>query len=124
MKVSKYFKYLEAYTGSNTFSFGWTDSDKFSIADEKCVLAINLIDTKEISVATLSDYIKYSKSLTGFSPKEFLKVWKDDLDILEETQRDTVKNYVEGQGRFLYDLNNLLLNGEQFVFRNIKYKII
>ena len=124
MKINKYFKYSEAYTGSNTFSFGWVDSDKFSISNEKCVLAINLVDIKEISVATLSDYIKYSKSLTGFSPKEFLKVWKDDLDILEETQKDTVKDYVEGQGRFIYDLNNLLLNGQQFVFRNIKYKIV
>lgn len=124
MKISKYFKYSEAYRGANTFSFGWVETEKFSTSDDKCVLSINLVDTKDISVATLSDYIKYSKSLTGFSPKEFIKVWKDDLDILEETQKDTMKEYVEGQGRFLYDLNNLLLNGEPFIFLNIKYKII
>lgn len=124
MKISKYFKYSEAYKGANTFSFGWIESDKFSTVEEKCVLAINLSDLKDISVATLSDYIKYSKSLTGFSPKEFIKVWKDDIDILEETQKETLKEYVEGQGRFIYDLNNLLLNGESFIFQNIKYKII
>lgn len=124
MKISKYFKYSEAYKGANTFSFGWIESDKFSTVEEKCVLAINLSDLKDISVATLSDYIKYSKSLTGFSPKEFIKVWKDDIDILEETQKETLKEYVDGQGRFIYDLNNLLLNGESFIFQNIKYKII
>ena len=124
MKISKYFKYSEAYRGANTFSFGWVETEKFSTSDDKCVLSINLVDTKDISVATLSDYIKYSKSLTGFSPKEFIKVWKDDLDILEETQKDTMKEYVEGQGRFLYDLNNLLFSGEPFIFKNVKYKII
>lgn len=110
--------------GGHTFSFGWKESDKFSTSLEKCVLSINTNSPTEISVATLSDYIKYSKALTGFSPKDFLKIWKDDIDLLEETQKEMLKKYEEGQGRFLYDLNNLLLNGESFIYNGIKYKII
>ena len=110
--------------GGDTFSFGWKESDKFSTSTEKCILSINTNAPTEVSVATLSDYIKYCKSLTGLSPKEFIKIWKDDIELLEETQKDTVKNYKYGQGRFLYNLNNLLLNGESFVYEDIKYKII
>ena len=79
--------------GGHTFSFGWKESDKFSTSLEKCVLSINTNSPTEISVATLSDYIKYSKALTGFSPKDFLKIWKDDIDLLEETQKEMLKKY-------------------------------
>ena len=124
MKISKYFKYSKAYTGNNTFSFGWIEVEKFSISDEKCILSINLDDHKDVSVATLSDYYKFSESLTGFSPKEFVAIWEDDIPILEDYQKDQSADYEEGQGKFIFDLNKLLLSGETFIYKNIKYKII
>ena len=38
MKIKKYYKYSELYLSNNTFSFGWTESDKFKLSDQESVI--------------------------------------------------------------------------------------
>ena len=124
MKIKKYYKYSELYMGNNTFSFGWTESDKFKLSDQESVISINLKDAADISASTKEDYYKYFKATTGFSPRDFIKIWSDDEDYLEEHQKEENKNYIEGEGLFLLSLAKLISLNRSFVFKNIKYKII
>tara|TARA_B100000579_G_C22825292_1_gene852762 strand:- start:1898 stop:2272 length:375 start_codon:yes stop_codon:yes gene_type:complete len=124
MKVNKYYLYHQSYSGLDTFSFGWKESDKFSISEQDCVISIDSGPSKEISVAKRDDYHRYFISLTGFSPKEFVKIWGEELDLLESHQKDINSNYSKGEGEFLISLAKLLSLGKPFAFKNIKYKII
>jgi hypothetical protein len=76
------------------------------------------------SAATLSDYDKYFKSLTGDSPADFLKIWKAKTEELENVRKVSSQRYKEEEGAFLLSLAELISNGKKFSKFGRVYKIV
>lgn len=124
MKVSKYYKYEESYSGNKIMNFGLVESERFILSEEDTVICIDSNKNSEMSAIKKSDAFKYFKSLTSFTPREFLKIWSDDLEMLEEHQKESNPNYKKGEGEYLIGLAKLLAKDAQFSFDGIKFKII
>lgn len=124
MNIKNYYKYSELYMGNSTFKFGWKESDKFKLSNQESVISIDLKNPENISASTKEDYYKYFKATTGFSPRDFLKIWSDEEEHLELHQKEENKNYIDEEGKFLLSLAKLISLNKSFVFKNIKYKII
>ena len=124
MKVNKYYSYSEAYSGNKIINFGLVEVNKFSLSEEETVIIINTNENNSLSAIKKSDCFLYFKASTNYSPKEFIKIWSDDLDILEEDQKNENPNYKEGQSKYFLDLAKLIAQNKPFSFEGIKFKII
>lgn len=124
MKVSKYLKYSEAYSGNKTINFGFEETDKFNLSEQETMISIDMNKGNEVSAIKKEDCFKYFKAMTGYSPSEFLKIWSDSVDILEEFQREDNPKYKEGEGEYLISLAKLISLNKQFSYQNVRFKII
>ena len=130
MKIQKYYKYQEVYSGEGVMTFGWAECEKFNVREESVVISFKKKEYDKIdkdypmNATRLSDYKKYFISLTDFEPKDFIKIWEDDLESLEEYQKEVNVNYNDGEGMFLFNLANFIIYNEKFSYQNIVYKII
>ncbi len=77
-----------------------------------------------INAASLSDYLRYFRSLTGDSPSDFLSKWEDDLPKLEEVRKTSNPKYRKGEGGFLISLAKLLRDGDKFTQYGRIFKLI
>lgn len=135
LKVKSFFAYHEERVSDTEVNFGWIPSKKDSLESpfivsygsrSKNITEEDLRWSKDagVNAASLSDYLKYFKSLTGDSPEDFHSKWSSDLDSLEKIRQDLNPNYRAGEGKFLLSLSNLLLNGTKFSQYGRIFKLI
>ena len=132
MKINKYYKYYELLKGKDLL-FGWKESDEFNVFEEDVIISFedkkssetNSWTSKEgINAAKVSDYEKYFEAVSGFNTQDFIKVWTDEEEYLEEYQKDDNQNYREGQGVFLMKLAKLIFYKETFSMWGRIYKYL
>jgi len=133
-KINKLYSYHEESVGDTT-SFGWVLSE--SLRSDESMVVSSISKSKKVlesdkewsakegnSAATLSDYDKYFKSLTGDSPADFLKIWKEKTEELESVRKVSSQRYKEEEGAFLLSLAELISNGKKFSKFGRVYKIV
>jgi len=135
LKVKSCFAYHEERASDTEITFGWIPMEKdslelpFVVSYGSKAKSINEADvrwSKEagVNAASLSDYLRYFKSLTGDSPSDFLSKWEKDLPQLEGIRKSSNPNYREGEGEFLLSLAKLLKDGGKFTQYGRIFKLI
>ena len=135
MRVNNCFSYHEEKVSDNEVNFGWVELPEEDLAlpavfsygsKSKKVSDEDAAWSKEAgsNAASLEDYNKYFKSLTGDDPAVFLEKWIEDIDSLEAIRRSANPKYREGEGSFLVSLSNLLVNGKRFTQYGRVFKLI
>jgi len=133
-KIKKIYSYYEEKE-KDTIRFGWVPSKSLDLNNPVVVTSISkskkvLDSDKEWSakegnnVASLGDYNKYFKALTGDVPTGFIGKWETKVVELEEHRRKGNENYRDNEGEFLLDMARLLSDGKKFTKFGRVFKII
>ncbi len=134
-KVKSCFAYHEEKTSDKETVFGWKPLEKsdlkapFVVSYGSKAKGISKEDvdwSKEagVNAASLEDYSKYFKSLTGDFPSEFLSKWSGEVDSLEAVRRSANSSYRDGEGKFLISLAGLIENGTKFTQYGRIFKVV
>ena len=135
LKVKFGFTYHEEKVSDTEIMFGWKPLpvDEVSIpcvvtygSKAKSVSEEELAWSKAagVNAASLADYRKYFKALTGDSPEDFLSKWEGSIDQLEVIRQSANPQYKEGEGSFLVSLASLLVDGKRFTKYGRIFKLI
>ena len=131
MKINKYYKYYELLKGKDLL-FGWKE-ESFDVFEEDVIVSFEDKKSKEktpwtskegINATKVSDYEKYFEAVSGFSAQDFIKIWSDEEEYLEDFQKEENENYREGQGLFLMKLAKLIFYKETFSMWGRVYKYL
>lgn len=125
--IEKYYAYTEERTINKIF-FGWTQSKKISppLVVTSPVLGGEWEEwsRKEgVSGASLDDYKKYFKSLTGMHSQKFVSAWPDRKQYLEIWKNQNSEQPIM-KAELIYDLSQLLELDKRFEWGGRKFQII
>ena len=135
LKVKYGFVYHEEKVSDTEIMFGWRTLPVEQLttpcivtygSKAKSVSEEEMAWSKEagVNAASLSDYMKYFKALTGDSPEDFLSKWQDSIEELESIRQSANPQYKEGEGSFLISLASLLTEGKRFTRYGRIFKLI
>ena len=135
LRVKSCFGYHEEKVKPDEIMFGWQSisRDKVELpfvvsygSKAKDISDEDLSWSNEagVNAASLSDYRRYFKSLTGDSAEDFYEKWEEKEAVLEELREKSNPSYREGEGAFLIALANLLNSGKKFTKYGRIFKLI
>ena len=134
-KIGKIYSYHEIQKDSSNIEYGWVESDDLDVS--KPVVLSYSSSSKKVTdedkdwskkegrtAANLECYQKYFSALTSVTPLEFIEMWEHDTDDLEDFARSNNQNYREGEGLFLLNIADLVVNHRKFSQFGRIYKVV
>tara|TARA_A100001011_G_C14141771_1_gene770006 strand:+ start:459 stop:905 length:447 start_codon:yes stop_codon:yes gene_type:complete len=134
-KVSKIYCYHEIQAEPLKVEYGWIESSELDVS-KPIVLSYASTSKKTTeedrdwskregrTAASLECYQKYFSSLTNVTPLEFIEIWEDETDDLEGFAKTNNENYREGEGLFLLNIADLIVNHRKFSQFGRIYKVV